>query len=512
MTLGGEYNLTTNIVNVVNNTCFIFSVNDTVLNCNGNTIDGDNINSDIGVYAEIGSEIIKNLTLKNCNFNDWLDKSLQIGGIKQMNIFNVSINNSNVAIQIIGSNISMNKISATNIGTTGLTSSFSVNITINNSIFFGGGIRFAIGTTGLVENVNITGASEGIRLDANPFNGKNIIVKNSNYGFYVTGNLFGGTINLSNSQFLNSSYEDMLNYDFVSNACSRFYLNNITLSGQYPFGWYNSQVNLSNQIFSSLILCNASNSILNNIEIIGNPTLRNNGFHIMKSDNLTLNNIISKNVYSGISIERSNNISINNINLENVSSNTYLYFSNNILIENMLTSRNNNFGGTFYFNLGKEGDYTLKNKSSFSTDYQTKFISLGKIDNLVDAEKLFLKIEQKNKDFAGIEYLKLKVCDIEYLPKKAYFEKSKKDILFDLFFDDLNIAVANEENIIIEFDSILDCTDELNQEIILEMKANEHNKPMPLNFPKDKSYYNYIKTNITIIPNIDGKINEVDNL
>ena len=78
---------------------------------------------------------------------------------------------------------------------------------------------------------------------------------------------------------------------------------NVTGSGGRPIGFYNQSVNLQDQEFSALYLCNADNSILNNITIRGSDSLNNNGLRMFYTDNLNLTDITSSHNFEGILLD-----------------------------------------------------------------------------------------------------------------------------------------------------------------------------------------------------------------
>lgn len=68
-TAGGFYNLTNNITNSANTTCFDITANNIILDCSGHKIDGtDSLNS----YG-ISINNYDNITIKNCEITDWGD-------------------------------------------------------------------------------------------------------------------------------------------------------------------------------------------------------------------------------------------------------------------------------------------------------------------------------------------------------------------------------------------------------------------------------------------------------
>ena len=67
------YELSTNITNSLNYTCFNVTANDIILDCKGHIVDG--IDDGYGVYAEA----VENITIRNCTFTEWGDDGTESG-------------------------------------------------------------------------------------------------------------------------------------------------------------------------------------------------------------------------------------------------------------------------------------------------------------------------------------------------------------------------------------------------------------------------------------------------
>ena len=90
---------------------------------------------------------------------------------------------------------------------------------------------------------------------------------------------------------LQENGENDLFYSSNTDANCQNQISNITGSGRRPIEFYNYSINLSNQIFSELILCNADGSNLTNITIQGSDSLRNNGLFLERNENSNITNI-----------------------------------------------------------------------------------------------------------------------------------------------------------------------------------------------------------------------------
>ena len=151
--------------------------------------------------------------------------------------------------------------------------------------------------------------------------------------YYSQDNEVRDNIVKENSRFDIYFYTDSLD------QCNNIILNN-TGSGDMPILYYkNEPVYLEDQIFSSLILCNADNSYIDNITIVGSETLDNNGIHVHYTDNSVITNSKSLNNFLGVSLSDSNNNNITH-NLFKYNSRGISVFGNNNKIYNNTASSN----------------------------------------------------------------------------------------------------------------------------------------------------------------------------
>jgi len=164
---------------------------------------------------------------------------------------------------------------------------------------------------------------------------------NSNtYGIYLLDPL---NIILTNNTLKENSEYDIYFYIWTNSdtRCNNIMENN-TVSGDTPIKFFNSTVNLQNEILSELILCNADNSNINNVTIIGSDSKKNNAILVLRTDNSNFTNINSSNNYYGIYLRYSSkNTLANNIVSSNKYSGLYTPYSNNNIITNNTANSNN---------------------------------------------------------------------------------------------------------------------------------------------------------------------------
>jgi parallel beta-helix repeat protein len=231
-------------------------------------------------------------------------------------------------------------------------------LTGNKSIDSTGIYLSSSGSNPTIENCKIEQFRRGI--DVRPVGTltiDNVTIFNNTEGIYIDGTI--GSIN-------NSNFSENENWDYqredAGTNCNTI-IENTVGSGGYPIALYNSTVFLSNQIFSYLDLCNADNSILNNISLIGSSAYKNNRIDIDSSENIQLYNINSSNNLEGIYIRNSNNVT-----LENITTNQNAYvglggFTHQLNLRNIISQNN---GPGYYYGI----DYYVEG-SNFDINFCT---------------------------------------------------------------------------------------------------------------------------------------------
>jgi parallel beta-helix repeat protein len=85
---------------------------------------------------------------------------------------------------------------------------------------------------------------------------------------------------------------------------------NVTGSGWRPIGFYNQKTSLKDLEFAALYLCDADESTLDNISIIGSSSHSNNGIRMYYTDKATLTDVESSDNFEGIAMHDSNDNAI----------------------------------------------------------------------------------------------------------------------------------------------------------------------------------------------------------
>jgi hypothetical protein len=165
---------------------------------------------------------------------------------------------------------------------------------------------------------------------------------NKRYGvffdFYSSGN------RLNDSMLSENGRSDIEIYPHIE-ACSNSIIN-VNGSGGRPIALYNYSIELSDEVFSELLLCNANNSNLTNVTVSGSDSLKNNQFLILLTSDSTFSYINSSYNYAGMNLSGSSGNTFSNVsavgNYENlildVAGAPWVYSDNNVFIDSTLTS------------------------------------------------------------------------------------------------------------------------------------------------------------------------------
>ena len=280
-TAGATYLLNTSITDSSATACMNISANNVTLDCQGHTIDGDDV-ADYGIYVSRSVATTTNITIKNCTLSDW--------------------NTTNIYLQ----NASENTLK---------------NITSESSPGYGFYLDYS--NNNLIENVTAK------------YNYYGLYIRNSKYNRIENSTLVDNNASVSSVDFY--LYADFDEY------CNNK-LTNIVGSGGLPIEFYNtSSTTISDKELSELFLCNVDNSLIKNITIknVTAKTQLNNGIFIRRTENSNFTDLNVSYTAFGIYPGVVNNLRIENSTLEdNGRMGLALYYVNNSIFKN-LTFRNN---------------------------------------------------------------------------------------------------------------------------------------------------------------------------
>ncbi|UCD04239.1 MAG: right-handed parallel beta-helix repeat-containing protein [Candidatus Woesearchaeota archaeon] len=284
--------------------CIDFNgTDDVTFDCQGHNITGDDSGTtDYGIWLNNSNGGSDNNTVLNCKITDFFN-----------GIYSTSASDKN-----------------------------TIKDTITNSNWRG--IYFIYSDSSNFINVTANSNSQhGVYIMSDYNNITNITANSNQYGFYLR-NSYSSSI--TNSKLLENEL-DLYVSTTTDNHCEN-HIENITGSGNRPIKYYKDTVNIQNWEgnISHIILCNASNSYLNNITIRGSDSIDNNGIIIAQTDGAHFENINnSNNEYIMLMYSNSNTF----INITSYSSYVGIYMSssdsNNFT---NITANSNSYGIQMY--------------------------------------------------------------------------------------------------------------------------------------------------------------------
>ena len=275
-------------------TCISFGGKDNLtFDCLSNIIDGDDLVMDYGIWLNQTGDGSNNNTVRNCLVTGFY-YGLYLSSSSNNTLTNITANsNTNYGLYLSSSsNNSLTNINA-------FSNSYGV---------------YILSSSNYNNLMNITANSntgQGLHFSSSSGNNITSITANSNadYGLYLDSS--------SNNTFTDVTLKENTVYDIYLTVSSDSHctntISNATGSGDYPIGYYNSSVNLSNETLSELILCNADNADISNITIIASSSKLNNGILAFRTDYSNLTGINSSYNYYGMYLSTSSNNTLTNI-------------------------------------------------------------------------------------------------------------------------------------------------------------------------------------------------------
>ncbi len=261
-----------------------------------------------------------------------------------------------------------------------------------NSNLYGIELGSSSGNCTLLNNT-VAYNTRGIEIDESL--GGNLLVYNNasynDYGFWIETTYFN---TLQNNTAQENDYYDIYVIAVFANQCNNV-IENTTGSGNRDIRYYNSSINLGNQTFSELILCNADYSNITNVTISGSESLDNNGLYIGLTNYSNISNINSSDNYVGVYLLFSNNNTVMNNNLNSnlvgffgVGSASPLTLTGNTIVNNNITL-NSAVGITFQGANSNNSIYnnylnnTLNARDTASTNYWNTTYACGGQTNIL---------------------------------------------------------------------------------------------------------------------------------
>jgi len=335
ITSSGNYYLQNDILSSPETACINISSSDVTFDCQGFDIQGQDTSSTYGIYASSSEgSEYQNITIKNCNVTDWW-RGVYLRYSDNGNIQNVTISSST-----------------------------------NNGLVFS-----------YSDNNNVT----------------NITVNNNQ----LYGVQFG---NSKNNQLTNSVLLNNTKYDFdiaVDNdaECNHI-LTNVNGTDNKPIVYYNYSVTIENwnNNVSEILLCNADNSVINNVTM-NHTDKENNAIFLFRVESTNISNTQIYNLYDGLYIFYSDNNQFTNITVNSNSHyGLWLYLSDSNNLTN-ITVNSNSFG----LELRYANNNTLTNSHiETNTGFGIYFIDTGQNNPNIFYNNLFNNTN--NIGFSGTTY------------------------------------------------------------------------------------------------------------
>jgi hypothetical protein len=271
---GATYYLTDDIIDSSTSNCINIIENNVTLDCQGHTIDGDNVAS-YGINVHRTSSNKTNVTIRNCILTNWNNAEIYFYRSNNNIVENVTIASGNkYGLYLFQSNNSLIKnVTAYGFSVPGSGYAVVISSSYNNTVIDANSSNNFMG-------ISIQGAMDNVIENS-------IIYDNDWFDFYITGD---------------------------SRGCNNI-LTNVNGTGNKPIVFFNYTVQLNNwdNNSSMIILCNANNSMINNVTISHSSIKKNNALFLVQTSNTTITNSSFYSLTHGILFDYSGNNTIINI-------------------------------------------------------------------------------------------------------------------------------------------------------------------------------------------------------
>jgi len=334
------YYLNGSILDSSTPSCINITANNVVLDCQGNTIDGDDA-TNYGIYIYRDSAQTTNITIRDCTVTDWTSKAIYLRNANGNTLENLVIE-SNTNSQCRGISLEYSDFNTLK------------NITANSNYY---GIYLDYSHNNSLSNITARdssdlGAGIGLRYsDSN--NLTNITATGSGMNLYI---YYSDYIILKNAELINSTYWDIYFVTGLATMDCHSQFVNVTGTDNKPIVFFNSSVHIQNwnNNVSEIILCGADYSVIDNLTM-NHTDKNNNGLILTATQHANITNSLFANLREGIFVYGGNYNKITNITLLDISFKTIdlKYEADYNIFENIST-RGGKYG--IYIDMGSGGN------------------------------------------------------------------------------------------------------------------------------------------------------------
>jgi len=405
----GHYYLDSDITDSSTSNCMDITANNVTLDCQGHTIDGNNV-ADYGINIEN----VVGITIKNCTVTDWDTKAIRLDNANRSTFENLNVSsNTDMGIYLLGSSdntfldsfMNENGLDGLNIFASSNNNN-ATNITCNNNNQVG---------------IHIHTSSNSNNIYNSTFN------SNSLYGYY---NVNAENNYFENVEIINNTQYDVNVFHGGSDYCNDKFVN-VTGTDNKPILYYNTSMTIQdwNNNVSQIILCNADNSLIDNLTL-DHTDKENSGLILLWTDNSNITNSDFSDLYDGIHLYSSDSNVITNITLN---SNTHVGLSlngvDNTVINNISISNHINLYGIYITN----SNYNFINNSEiYSNGYGVWFDYVGSDYNTIANSKI-----ENSTSHPILLYVSGPTQGVKYNNFYNNFFNNTKDIQWDIGGEDM---------------------------------------------------------------------------
>ncbi|RLI94747.1 MAG: hypothetical protein DRO94_02100, partial [Candidatus Altiarchaeales archaeon] len=263
----GTYYLNDSIINSSIPSCINITANNVVLDCQGNTIDGNETTSYgivmSGIVISRDLEELTNITIRNCTVTGWGGRAIYLRNADGNTLENLVVESESYLATVIyllhSDNNSLSNISLSNLS--------------------------------MSEN--------GIKLEESDYNNlTDITIIGSKYGVNI---YYSDHTILKNVKVINNTNYDIYYFTKVNFMDCHSQFINVTGTDNKPIVFFNSSVHIQNwnNNVSEIILCGADYSTIDNLTM-NHTDKKNNGLILIATKYTNITNSVFANLYRGI--------------------------------------------------------------------------------------------------------------------------------------------------------------------------------------------------------------------